>query len=342
MSDDSHAAAGHPAFGAADLEELTWQWRRTLDAAQSAIGAASGYVRPETVRLERAHLAGERTAVARTLDAVAHVHHLDVPVSHLALPASGLRRLLGLPSDVAACVFTLDGVLVPSAAVHAAAWKETFDEFIFERVERTRGRFTPFDPVGDYFVHLHGKPRLEGVRAFLASRGIRLEEGTPDDPPGVETVHGLANRKGEALVRRLATHHLHAFAGTRYYLEVAREAGIHRVVVSASTNAPQMLETAGMSALVEQCIDGSVMASEHLRAKPAPDTLLAACAMVEAEPQHSVVFETTPAGVVAAREAGFELVVGVTMEAGSGRLPVAGADRVVGGLAELLEPRHAG
>ena len=341
MSEGSHAVAGQPAFSAADLEELAWHWRRTLDAAQSAITAAARYVRPETVGSERAHLARERTAVARSLDAVAHVHHLEVPVSHLALPASGLRTLLGLPSDVTACVFTLDGVLVPSAAVHAAAWKETFDEFLFERGERTHGLYVPFDPVGDYFAHLHGRPRLEGIRAFLASRGIRLQEGTSGDPPGAETVHGLANRKGDALARRLAANHLQAFGGSRYYLEVAREAGIHRVVVSASTNAPQMLETAGMSALVEQCIDGSVMDTEHLRAKPAPDTLLAACAKVDADPQHSVVFETTPAGVVAAREAGFELVVGVASDAANGRFGVEGADRTVGGLAELLEPRRA-
>jgi HAD superfamily hydrolase (TIGR01509 family) len=342
MTDGSGEFADRTAFGAADLEELAWRWRRTLDAAQGAVAAATRYLMPETVHRELAQLARERSSVADELDALARLHGLRVPVSHLSLPPADLRRLLGLPADVKTCVFDLDGVLVPSAALHAAAWKETFDEFVLARSERTHGQFALFEPRGDYYACLHGRPRLDGVRAFLASRGIRLAEGEPDDRPGLETVHGLANRKRDVLLRRLAVHRLDALAGSRYYLEVAREAGIRRVVVSASANTQRLLRAAAMDDLVDVCVDGTVMATEQLRAKPAPDTLLAACAKAGSDPRHAVAFETTDAGVAAARAAGFELVVAVEADSAARALRAEVPDRVVAGLTELLErPRVA-
>jgi HAD superfamily hydrolase (TIGR01509 family) len=324
-----------------DVEELSWDWREAFEAARSATAAASTMPFAPSLGGEAARLAAERKMVVADLRAFARVHGLDVAVDHLAVSVPDVRRLLGLPPDVTTCVFNLDGVLLPSASLHAAAWKETFDKFLLERAERTRGHFVTFDPRDDYYAHIHGRPRLDGVRVFLASRGIRLAEGSADDAPGTETVHGLANRKRAALLRRLERERLDALRGSRHYLEVAREAGLHRVVVSASANAVQMLNQAGLRPLVEAYVDGSAMDAEHLHAKPAPDTLLAACAKVAADPHHAVAFETTPAGLAAAHTAGFELVIGVDDGGNLRMLRGDGADRVVGSLAELLEQQVA-
>jgi beta-phosphoglucomutase-like phosphatase (HAD superfamily) len=326
---------------AIDVEELAWQWRVALEAASSANRAAAAAMHGSFSPRHVTQLAAERKLVVRDLAAIAAVHRVAVDVRHLAIATTNIQRLLGLPSDVTACVFNLDGVLLPSAALHAAAWREAFDEFVLARTERTRGVFEPFDLHGDYYAHIHGKPRLDGVRALLASRGIRLPEGSPADPAGTETVHGLAARKKEALLRRLALDHLRAFEGARHYLELAREAGLHRVAVSASANARQMLIRADLAPLVEECVDGTTMLAEHLSAKPAPDTLVAACSAVATDPGHAVAFETTSDGVAAARRAGFELVVGIDTGETAAELRLGGADRVVSGLAELLEQQVA-
>src|SRR5262249_45169178 len=157
----------------------------------------------------------ERNATALILNELAREER--VLLTHRLSAPRATRRMLGLPEGVLACVFAVDGVLTASAALHAAAWAETFDELLSRRVERTgerRAPFMPFEAGDDYFVHIHGRPRLDGVRGFLASRGIRLPEGSPDDPPGAETVHGLANRKNEALGRRLEREGVTAFAAS--------------------------------------------------------------------------------------------------------------------------------
>jgi HAD superfamily hydrolase (TIGR01509 family) len=250
--------------------------------------------------------------------------------------------VLGLPPRIDACVFNLDGVLIGSASLHAAAWTETFDELISRRLERTRGRFAPFNPRVDYPAHMHGRPRLEGVRGFLASRGIRLPEGEPDDAPGSETVYGLANRKNQALLRLLDERGVQAFEGSRRYLELARDAGIRCAVVSASANAETLLERAGLSDLIQACIDGNAIVAERLAARPSPAILLAACRRLGVEADHAAVFETSAAGIAAGRAGGFELVVGVDRTGDSGALRDNGASRVIGGLPELLDaPRAA-
>ncbi len=243
-----------------------------------------------------------------------------------------------------ACVFDLDGVLTPSASIHAAAWAVTFDELLARRVEATGERFAPFRPFNrdtDYAEHIHGKPRLEGVAAFLASRGIRLAEGHPDDPPGDATVYGLANRKNELLLERLDREGVTAFAGTQEYLEEARGAGLLLAVVSASANTDKILERAGLAALIDERVDGNTIRSEHLQSKPAPDTLFAACSRLGVEPGRAAAFETTPVGVAAARAAGFGLVIGVDRRGRADMLPPHGADRVVTDLSALLEPAGA-
>ena len=325
-----------PTVEALSLPVIGARWQSALEAAQAALTAAAGTLPPDELRGRRSRLDAERLAAARLLEGLARDHNLPAHFAYLTTPPRDLRRLLGLPDRVDACVFTLDGVLVGSAAVHAAAWAETFDAFLFDWGEQADHPFRPFNPNSDYYLHIHAKPRLEGVRSFLASRGISLREGDAGDPPGCATVHGLANQKAAALLRRLDAHPLDAYAGSRQYLEVARAAHIRQVVVSASANAWTMLDRAGLASRVDECVDGSAMVAEQLRPKPATDTLLAACRRVGVAPENAAAFETTEAGVAAARAAGFALVVGVAASGHAPALRAAGADRVADGLAELL------
>ena len=326
------------------LDAISAHWRIAFDTAQDALLAARACSRllqfSDHELGERAsRLTGERKSTARLLDEVAREER--VFLQHRLSTPRARRRMLGLPEDVVACVFDLDGVLTPSATIHAAAWAETLDEFLSRRMEQTGERFAPFkpfDPRNDYFAHIHGKPRLEGVHAFLASRGIRVAEGHPDDPADAETVYGLANRKNDALLRRLDREGVTAYAGSQQYLEDAHEAGVRCAVVSSSGNTAAILERAGLDGLIDQCVDGNTIRSEQLRSKPEPDTLLAACRQLGVAPHQAAAFETTLAGVAAARAAGFKLVIGVDRRGRAEMLPPHGADRVVTDLAALLDP----
>lgn len=326
-----------------EVNELVGQWRTAFRAARGALAAAESL--PLAERHERARqLSAEVAPTQELLEALAHDVHGHDGVLPLVVSPLEARRLLGLPHEILACVFNLDGVLIGSAAIHADAWRETFDEFISRRIERTRGEFAPFNPRIDYVEHLHAKPRLDGVRSFLASRGIRLPDGSASDMPGAETVNGLANRKNQALLRRLEEHGVHAFAGSRSYLDLAHEAGLRCAVVSASANTETILARAGLSDLVDERVDGTTIRQEHLQVKPAPDTLLAACRRLGIEPSRTAAFETTRAGVLAGRTAGVDLVVGVDGATGADRGDVlrgAGADIVVSGIGDLLERRRA-
>lgn len=320
------------------VEALSARWRAALGAAESALRAASHYLSAEEVREGRARLAAERDSATSLLRTLARNGGARARFLHLT-PAWDARRLLALRAGISACVFNLDGVLVGSAAVHAAAWAETFDDFIIARIESGRGQFAPapFNPRTDYPAHIHGRPRLEGVRAFLASRGISLPEGQPDDPPGAETVHGLANRKKAALLRRLDERGVKAFEGARTYLELAREAGVRCAVLSASANTGTIVERAGLASLIDVCVDGNTIAAKQLGARPAPDMLLEACRQLGVEPRETAVFETSAVGVAAARAGGFELVVAVDRAGRSKVLTDEGATIVVSGLDEILD-----
>jgi HAD superfamily hydrolase (TIGR01509 family) len=322
---------------AATLGSVAASWRSAFDAADAALSAADRSLKPTELRELRRRLAGERSSTVALLEKVARVEGSHATFAELLVSRPNLKRLLGLPSDVSACVFNLDGVLVGSSALHAAAWGETFDEFIQARVERTGGRFAPFNPRVDYWRHIHGQPRLHGVHAFLAGRGISLPAGAPDDPPGAETVHGLANRKREALLRRIDEQGVSAFEGSKRYLETARDADVRRAVVSASANTATILERSGLVELVDECVDGDTIVAEGLRARPAPDILLAACRRLGVQPGDAAVFETSAAGVAAGRAAGFVLVVGVDPAGDGAGLAAEGADLVVSGLADLFE-----
>jgi len=326
-------------MAALDLEQLSADWRVALNTAQDAVRAAALYLPPAEQRALRADLQAERAEASRLLEALAREEH--VRLLHRPDMPRPSRRMLGLADDVEACVFELEGVLTGAASVHSAAWGETFDELLLARAERSKGRlgpYTPFNPRTDYLTYIHGRPRVDGVRAFLASRGIRLPEGAPDDPPSAETVHGLAQRKNLALLRRLAADGVQAHAGARHYLETLREAGVHAAVVSASTNTSAILAHAGLDRLVDVRIDGRTIADEHLRAWPAPDVLLAACEELHVQPRHAAAFETMAPGVAAGRNAGFREVVAVERHGGSETMRREGADVVVRDLDELLDP----
>jgi beta-phosphoglucomutase family hydrolase len=251
----------------------------------------------------------------------------------------GDAQRLGLPSGIRACLFDLDGVLTQTAKVHAAAWKQMFDAYLQERAKRTGEKFVPFDPVADYDQYVDGKPRYDGVRSFLASRGIELPEGDPSDPPSAETVRGLGNRKNDLVLALLKRDGVEAYEGSVRYVHAVREAGLHTAVVSASANCKEVLEAAGIENLFEVRIDGIVVDQRHLHGKPAPDTFLAAAKEVGVEPAEAAVFEDALAGVEAGRAGHFGFVVGVDRVGQREALLEHGADVVVSDLAELLEQK---
>src|ERR1700684_1835433 len=165
---------------------------------------------------------------------------------------------LRLPDGVRGCLFDLDGVLTKTAAVHDAAWKEMFDSYLRERAAQAGQPFVPFDPVSDYDEYVDGKPRADGTRSFLASRGIEPPEGRADDSPDAQTVHGLGNRKNEILLRRIREDGVEAYEGSVRYARAARDAGLRRAVVSSSANCHDVRVAAGIADLFEARIDGVV------------------------------------------------------------------------------------
>jgi len=244
---------------------------------------------------------------------------------------------LGLPAGIEACLFDLDGVLTDTARMHAAAWKQMFDEFLRGRAEQTGEPFVPFDPVRDYDEYVDGKPRYDGVRSFLAARGIELPEGDQGDPAAKETVHGLGNRKNELVLALLERDGVEPYEGSVRYVKAVREAGLRRAVVSSSANTRQVLEAAGLADLFEVRVDGIVAQEEHLKGKPAPDTFLAAAKKLGVEAAAAAVFEDALAGVAAGKAGRFGFVVGVDRAGQADALREHGADAVVSDLAELLE-----
>jgi beta-phosphoglucomutase family hydrolase len=249
--------------------------------------------------------------------------------------------MLGLPDAIEACLFDLDGVLTQTAEVHAAAWKEMFDAFLRERASRTATPFEPFDSVADYDQYVDGKPRYDGVRSFLSARGIQLPEGTPDDPPTAETIHGLGNRKNELVLAMIQRQGVRVYEGSIRYVRATREAGLGRAVVTSSANADEVLAAAGIDDLFDVRIDGVVAARERLQGKPAPDTFLAAARALGVSAAQAAVFEDALAGVAAGRAGRFGFVVGVDRVGQAAALREHGADLVVTDLSELLESQDA-
>ncbi|MGW4512162.1 HAD family hydrolase [Streptomyces sp. NPDC004393] len=241
---------------------------------------------------------------------------------------------LGLPDGIQACLFDLDGVITKTAVVHAAAWKQTFDDFLRRRDGES---YRPFDEVSDYDEYVDGRPRADGVRTFLASRDIRLPEGAPDDPPDRDTVHGVGNRKNELLLELIRTRGVEAYEGTIRYIEAVRAAGLRTAVVSSSANCRDVLRSIGAEGLFDVRIDGIVAAERQLPGKPHPDTFLAAAQDLGVEAKAAAVFEDALAGMDAGRSGHFGYVVGVDRVGQADALRAHGADVVVRDLAELGE-----
>ncbi|MER5455667.1 beta-phosphoglucomutase family hydrolase [Micromonospora sp. NPDC002389] len=248
--------------------------------------------------------------------------------------------MLGLPDHVTACLFDLDGVLTQTARLHNVAWTETFDEFLRRHAATTGEPFRPFDPGPDYHRYVDGRPRLDGVRTFLASRGITLPEGTPEDPPGAQTVYGLGNRKNKLVLARMRSAGVDVYPGSVAYLKAVRDAGLRRAVVTASANGRDVLAVAGLESLLEARVDGLTARAEGLRGKPEPDTFLAGAKLLGVDPANAVVFEDALAGVAAGKAGGFGFVVGVDRAGQADELRKHGADVVVADLADLLAGRH--
>jgi beta-phosphoglucomutase family hydrolase len=250
----------------------------------------------------------------------------------------GSPRLSRLPEGITACLFDMDGVLTETATLHAAAWKETFDDYLRRRAERAGEPFRPFDAGADYDEYVDGRPRSDGVRSFLASRGITLPPGAASDPPSAETVDGLGNRKNEAVLRLIRERGVEAYPGSVRFLHAVRGAGLRTAVVSSSANCREVLEAAGIADLFGVRVDGTTIERDHLDGKPAPDSFLAAAGELGVEPAAAAVFEDALAGVAAGRAGGFGYVVGVDRAGQAVALRRHGADVVVADLAELLAP----
>ena len=243
----------------------------------------------------------------------------------------------GLPGSIRACLFDLDGVLTRTAIVHAAAWKQMFDEFLHTRSEATGTTFVPFDAHEDYDRYVDGKPRLDGTRDFLHSRGIDLPEGDDDDRPGTPTIRGLSNRKNDLVVEKIRTDGVQTYDGSVDYVRRVRAAGMKTAVVSSSANTRDVLACTQMTELFDAVVDGVVAKERGLPGKPAPDTFLEGARELGADAGHSAVFEDAQAGVAAGRAGRFGFVVGVDRVGQAEALRQGGADVVVNDLSELLE-----
>jgi beta-phosphoglucomutase family hydrolase len=230
--------------------------------------------------------------------------------------------MLGLPDGVTACLFDLDGVLTKTAVVHAKAWKEMFDDYL-----REQGDPRPFDAHDDYDEYVDGKPRDAGVRDFLASRGIHVDDAD---------VKRLGDKKNDLVLALIKRDGVEAYEGSVEYLKAARDAGLRRAVVSSSHNCRDVLVAAGIEEFLEERVDGLVADECGLKGKPAPDTFLEGAKRLGVEPSQAAVFEDALAGVEAGRAGRFGHVIGVNRVGQRDALQQHGADVVVDDLAELL------
>jgi beta-phosphoglucomutase-like phosphatase (HAD superfamily) len=308
-----------------DLNDTAAQWQWALDAAARALEADRIVLRPAEVSREAHHLTEERRETAALLRAVAAMHGVT-PAPWLSSGPVTPRRL-GLPDTVEVCLFDLDGVLTDSDALHAAAWAQALEPVLLGLAHHGRAHYAPFDRDADYHTYFDGRLRTEGIRLFLAGRGLRLPDAA---------VSEIAQRKGELLEHGLHSRGVAALSGAHRYLQAAGLGGLGRAVVSASTTASPMLELAGLAGLIDARIDASTMRSRNLRSRPAPDLLLAACTELGTAPAHAVSLTHSGAGVAAARSIGIP-VIGVASGAEADALGAYGADAVTPALALLLD-----
>jgi beta-phosphoglucomutase-like phosphatase (HAD superfamily) len=326
-----------------ELEELVGEWRAAFVAAEETLRAAArdhDLSDAEIGRRARG-LGDERAATVKLLESLASTRDSRPLLARLVGTTREAKQLLALPPAIEACVFNVDGVLVASAALHADAWKVVFDSFLSGWSERTGADYVPFSRRIDYPELVHGRSREEAVRTVLASRGISLPLGTTDDRSDAETVRGLARRKVETLLARLARGDVYPFAGAHLYLQLAHDGGLPCAVVSGSAHVRDLLAGAELDDVVDVIVDGAVAERERLLRKPAPDMLLAASRGLGEDPAHTAVFETTPDGIRAARAGGFAFVVGVVHETDVVAMRRSRPDVLTPSLGELIERQLA-
>jgi beta-phosphoglucomutase family hydrolase len=236
-----------------------------------------------------------------------------------------------------AVLFDLDGVITNTANLHATCWKQMFDEYLQKRARQRGEAFRPFDLSADYRLYVDGKPRFDGVRDFLRSRGIQLSEGNSDDPAEVETVHGLGNRKNDLVNRAIAEGGVEPYAGTVQFIHQLRRDGFKIAVVTSSQNCDAVLRAAKLDDLFEVRVDGNLIQAQGLAGKPAPDTFLMAAKLIGVEPIRTVVLEDAISGVEAGSNGSFGLVIGVARKGNAEELKRHGAHLVVEDLGELVD-----
>ena len=236
-----------------------------------------------------------------------------------------------------AVLFDLDGVITDTASMHAACWKQMFDAYLQKRAVERGEPFRPFDIATDYRLYVDGKPRFNGVRDFLTSRGIQLPEGSPDDPPQAETVGGLGNRKNNLINEVIEEVGVEPYEGSVKLIHQLHHQGFKIAVVTSSQNCEAVLKAAKLDAFFEVRVDGNTIDAQQLAGKPAPDTFLTAAQRLGVEPTRAVVVEDAISGVQAGRKGNFGLVIGVARKGNAEELRHHGAHLVVNDLGELLD-----
>jgi beta-phosphoglucomutase family hydrolase len=236
-----------------------------------------------------------------------------------------------------AVLFDLDGVITNTATLHATCWKQMFDEYLRRRAEQSGEAFRPFDLAADYRLYVDGKPRFDGVRDFLRSRGIQLPEGSPDDPAELETVCGLGNRKNELINDLIERIGVEPYDGTVRFIRQLRRDGFKIAVVTSSQNCAHVLKAAKLDGFFEVRVDGNTIEAEGLAGKPAPDTFLMAARLLGTEPGRTVVIEDAISGVEAGSNGNFGLVIGVARKGNAEELQRHGAHLVVEDVGELVD-----
>jgi beta-phosphoglucomutase family hydrolase len=235
-----------------------------------------------------------------------------------------------------AVLLDLDGVITDTASVHAACWKQMFDEYLQAQATRRGEAFRPFDIATDYRLYVDGKPRYDGVRDFLTSRGIQLPEGAPGDPPQAETVDGLGNRKNDLVNKIIEEKGVEPYEGSVELIRQLRDRGFKIAVVTSSQNCTAVLKAAKLDHFFDVKVDGNVIHAEHLAGKPAPDSYLMAAKLLGVGPARAIVIEDALSGVEAGRNGNFGLVIGVARKGNADELRQHGAHQVVNDLGELV------
>ena len=236
-----------------------------------------------------------------------------------------------------AVLLDLDGVITDTAGIHAACWKQMFDEYLQKRAIERGEAFRPFDIAAVYRLYVDGKPRYDGVRDFLTARGIRLPEGSPDDPMQAETVDGLGNRKNDLVNKIIEDGGVVPYEGSVKFLHQLRNQRFKVAVVTSSQNCTAVLKAAKLDHFFDVQVDGNTIHAQHLAGKPAPDTFLMAAKLLGVEPKRAIVIEDALSGVEAGSAGDFGLVIGVARKGNAEELRRHGAHLVVNDLGELAD-----